>query len=267
LSIDPLTKFYPWYTPYQFAGNNPVKFIDIDGLEEGTFKIDDQDKRLATLTWEKIYVVVQAGEDAVDQVYLDYLKSDKFKEGVSDDFNKGKGTTIYIRNPVFNKDGVLTSYSVSNQKQYDKEGQTDVWKINVKWDIVVHADNNTLNLEDAKAFLEENKKLNGYIVQGKASKADASGNTEIAHATDGVFRDVITLNPIPMNNLTEDNQFKYGKLIGHEVGHNAELTHGLIYPEEGLMSNDAINHSEDMRITSQENLKVLDKNKSSVKKK
>ena len=35
LSIDALTKEYPWYTPYQFAGNKPIKFIDIDALEEG----------------------------------------------------------------------------------------------------------------------------------------------------------------------------------------------------------------------------------------
>ena len=35
LSVDPLTNDYPWYTPYQFAGNKPIKFIDIDGLEEG----------------------------------------------------------------------------------------------------------------------------------------------------------------------------------------------------------------------------------------
>ncbi|MBC7388118.1 MAG: hypothetical protein H7329_02810 [Opitutaceae bacterium] len=26
LSVDPLTKKYPWYTPYQFAGNMPVLF-------------------------------------------------------------------------------------------------------------------------------------------------------------------------------------------------------------------------------------------------
>jgi len=34
LSVDPLTKSYPWYTPYQFAGNKPVWIIDLDGLEE-----------------------------------------------------------------------------------------------------------------------------------------------------------------------------------------------------------------------------------------
>ena len=34
LSIDPLTKAYPWYTPYQYAGNKPIRYIDRDGLEE-----------------------------------------------------------------------------------------------------------------------------------------------------------------------------------------------------------------------------------------
>lgn len=34
LSVDPLTKQYPWYTPYSYAGNSPIANIDIDGLEE-----------------------------------------------------------------------------------------------------------------------------------------------------------------------------------------------------------------------------------------
>jgi RHS repeat-associated protein len=34
LSVDPLTNSYPWYTPYQFAGNMPIWAIDLDGLEE-----------------------------------------------------------------------------------------------------------------------------------------------------------------------------------------------------------------------------------------
>jgi len=34
LSVDPLTKQFPWYTPYQFAGNSPIVSIDLDGLED-----------------------------------------------------------------------------------------------------------------------------------------------------------------------------------------------------------------------------------------
>ncbi|MBV6655166.1 MAG: RHS repeat-associated core domain-containing protein, partial [Mameliella sp.] len=34
LSVDPLTRSYPWYTPYQFAGNKPIWAVDLDGLEE-----------------------------------------------------------------------------------------------------------------------------------------------------------------------------------------------------------------------------------------
>src|ERR1035437_2169080 len=34
LSVDPLSKSYPWYTPYQFAGNTPIWAIDLDGLED-----------------------------------------------------------------------------------------------------------------------------------------------------------------------------------------------------------------------------------------
>jgi RHS repeat-associated protein len=39
LSVDPLTQSYPWYTPYQFAGNKPILAIDLDGLEEAIPKV------------------------------------------------------------------------------------------------------------------------------------------------------------------------------------------------------------------------------------
>lgn len=32
--MDPLSPQYPWYTPYQFAGNKPINSVDLDGLEE-----------------------------------------------------------------------------------------------------------------------------------------------------------------------------------------------------------------------------------------
>ena len=36
LSVDPLAKSFSWYSSYQFAGNKPIKFIDLDGTEEAT---------------------------------------------------------------------------------------------------------------------------------------------------------------------------------------------------------------------------------------
>src|SRR5450432_1383906 len=39
LSLDPLQVKYPWYTPYQFAGNKPIVAIDKDGLEDHMFQM------------------------------------------------------------------------------------------------------------------------------------------------------------------------------------------------------------------------------------
>ena len=37
LSVDPLTGKFPFYTPYQFAGNKPIAAIDLDGQEDVLF--------------------------------------------------------------------------------------------------------------------------------------------------------------------------------------------------------------------------------------
>jgi RHS repeat-associated protein len=34
LSTDPLSAKFPYYTPYQFTGNNPIRYIDLDGAEQ-----------------------------------------------------------------------------------------------------------------------------------------------------------------------------------------------------------------------------------------
>lgn len=36
VSVDPLKDKYPFYSSYQYAGNKPITFIDLDGMEEGT---------------------------------------------------------------------------------------------------------------------------------------------------------------------------------------------------------------------------------------
>jgi RHS repeat-associated protein len=44
LSVDPLFEQFPWYTPYQFAGNSPIANVDIDGQEEEYYKLKVDEK-------------------------------------------------------------------------------------------------------------------------------------------------------------------------------------------------------------------------------
>jgi RHS repeat-associated protein len=44
LSVDPLAPQYPWYTPYQFAGNMPTSSIDLDGAEDYNVNVALDDK-------------------------------------------------------------------------------------------------------------------------------------------------------------------------------------------------------------------------------
>ncbi|WP_121356798.1 RHS repeat-associated core domain-containing protein [Flavisolibacter nicotianae] len=39
-SVDPLTASYPWYTPYQFAGNKPIMNVDMDGKEDKWYMVE-----------------------------------------------------------------------------------------------------------------------------------------------------------------------------------------------------------------------------------
>jgi RHS repeat-associated protein len=44
ISVDPLALDYPYYTPYQYAGNMPINFIDLDGAEPwNTFRSAERD--------------------------------------------------------------------------------------------------------------------------------------------------------------------------------------------------------------------------------
>jgi RHS repeat-associated protein len=93
LSVDPLTKSYPWYTPYQFAGNKPISHIDLDGLEEAnvktqTFSIKPelQPGDETTIDGQKYKVV------SMTMINVSYFYSDH--EGAWDQAGKDKGIPV-----------------------------------------------------------------------------------------------------------------------------------------------------------------------------
>jgi RHS repeat-associated protein len=69
LSVDPLTKSFAWYSPYQFAGNTPIAAIDLDG-EEQKIVIHWHDAN-GSVTRTKI---VKADFNTVNQLYQSLSK-------------------------------------------------------------------------------------------------------------------------------------------------------------------------------------------------
>ncbi|RYE50778.1 MAG: hypothetical protein EOP48_19235 [Sphingobacteriales bacterium] len=55
LSVDPLTSSYPWYTPYQFAGNDVIRNIDLDGGEPKPSTPGTQEGQTETTSERKFY--------------------------------------------------------------------------------------------------------------------------------------------------------------------------------------------------------------------
>ena len=67
LSVDPLAKSYPWYSPYIFAGDNPIKFVDVEGLEQGEKYYAESKTLIITTTYKNIEFQVKIKFDANGQ--------------------------------------------------------------------------------------------------------------------------------------------------------------------------------------------------------
>ncbi|WP_317191637.1 RHS repeat domain-containing protein [Fulvivirga sediminis] len=111
LSVDPLTASYPWYTPYQFAGNMPIWAIDLDGLEEliVTTSFEDgfdieleviHDDEVLSQVWESIQKPELKEKAAVFFVVGDHMRNGGIGQGHT---NTLSGKTIeqyryYLKN-------------------------------------------------------------------------------------------------------------------------------------------------------------------------
>ena len=83
LTLDPLAKKYPWYTPYSFAGNKLISHKELEGGEELVAIVDEQTNlpEIRTLSGKDIaqtFVVLiseeKLGEYLVERSYTESLK-------------------------------------------------------------------------------------------------------------------------------------------------------------------------------------------------
>ena len=63
--MDPLAEKYPWYTPYQFAGNKPIVAVDLDGLEEKWVTFYERNELFGSTSINRQKTIIQIDKDAV----------------------------------------------------------------------------------------------------------------------------------------------------------------------------------------------------------
>jgi RHS repeat-associated protein len=104
LSVDPLSKSYPWNSPYSYAEGDVIRSIDLDGLEK--YVITNYYNKFEQLDETMITVVTDKETGAKHDMNLKYDKGNHKGESVS------QGYDVLVRNVRENAQGkITTSYS------------------------------------------------------------------------------------------------------------------------------------------------------------
>ncbi len=123
LSVDPIAKEYPWYTPYQFAGNKPILSIDLDGLEEveTTWWFSTQTKGKVKLE-KSDYTRIQSDKPR-NEIYVIYVDGKRYNTNSTqtvrgrDDNNDEIGDFSEVK--TLNKADLLQVIGYSSFVAYD----------------------------------------------------------------------------------------------------------------------------------------------------
>jgi len=118
LSTDPLSKSYPYYTPYQFAGNNPIKYIDLEGLEQGEWDMTNNNKPLIVpVTYKNVEFLVVFKFDENGQTNSVTIKALQEKKNRRGDVVSSKqfSATVQISDKeIFESNSLKISGAVSD---------------------------------------------------------------------------------------------------------------------------------------------------------
>ena len=163
LSVDPLFYSYPWYSPKQFAGNNPIRYMDLDGLENVTPEIRYGYNSSYQMEKTPVYTRRQAQYSyqppqlkTITNEKIELIRAKNSPTNFDPQYNNIKGELLYeIGNALSNAMDIIKKYkSVSLEKTSvdygyasEKCGFKDYENFNLKFD----------NIEEEKCFQKEQK--------------------------------------------------------------------------------------------------------------
>lgn len=137
LSVDPLAASYPFYTPYQFAGNTPIRALDLDGLEildyRANFRLNYSKSILGTVYFADVYSQLQASSSTGIELKSRTIKTEK------NDLHEGQfnlkespaiGSTISASPSIWNDDRPDASpadRTASKIQKYNRNSAPTKW--------------------------------------------------------------------------------------------------------------------------------------------
>ncbi|WP_299242516.1 RHS repeat-associated core domain-containing protein [uncultured Aquimarina sp.] len=264
-AVDPLSYQYPHNSPYAFSENNVIAHVELEGLEKGELKIMNGDRKIAKITWKKIYKVANDSKGAVLDGGQNIINSEEFQTNLLLPYVFGKNTIYIDKLPIEEaSEGKMkrNKIALSSKKAWE-EGKA--WKMVIKYDISIDCESSCMTRDEIYDLIETDRPLYGIIQSEDGADIDLTGGT-VAAATIG--RTVNFIDKIFLNDkFFGDGRNKKptgatnGELTAHEIGHNFGLHHEKgDYTQDGIMSN----KSTKLPVTEENNVEIINTNNRAI---
>jgi len=191
LSVDPITKQYPWLTPYQFASNRPIDGIDLDGKEWSVSRSGNN------VTFTVKIAVYNESNTLSNAKQLQRLISG-LESKIENNFTKS----------VTNADGTTTNYALDIQ--FDTK--PTVAKDDSKFKLILRDVEPKVTNDDGS-----------YSFQGGATGLATAGNNATQENT--LYGTLSVKNATSSGDAVNIDEGILIRSITHEFGHSGGLPH------------------------------------------
>ena len=243
-SIDPKSSIFCWISPYSFAGNSPIFYLDYEGLSiNGGFSVENNSSQAVILVGNGLEIRTTLNTQT-NKVHTDYyqgtntnLQGDLLNTSLVLEPNQRFVVTV-TEESITNDDGSISKISRYSGIIYDMSDNSIVNEVNI-FDIdgIDLTPNQSVTLPDGKKLTEENAQND---VQGEDWVTFDSNNDQMTEGDridvkfkSGLLNSIkgeLHIGPMPQNQITINIQGTSSLRLSIQ-GSETLNTPEIIYPE------------------------------------
>jgi len=126
VSVDPLQFEYPYYTPYQYAGNKPISYIDLDGGEEKiSAKVAEKEQKKVQ---KKLNEKIRTPLNTLEEQMASSTDIKAAADSLAEKYQNRKWFRTFFTRDVTTDDRIKTVVPRKEKKIKDVKSQTTVSK-------------------------------------------------------------------------------------------------------------------------------------------